>query len=120
MVNRQRYSRPYLKIPTLVAIVISMTTDVVNPLHPEIIPRLDPEYASYYNAHLANQLQAHQVPWDPAIRLKAPVVGGAPPLDVGFIEDVAISKCKLRIFWPKDPSDAPSEGWPIFLFFHGG
>ena len=92
----------------------------VNPLHPEIIPRLDPEFAAFYNANLANQLQAHQVPWDPAIRTKDPVVGGAPPLDVGLIEDISLSKCQMRVFWPEDPSKAPPEGWPVFLFFHGG
>lgn len=95
-------------------------TDVVNPLHPEIIPRLDPEYAAYYNAKLANQLQAEQIPWDPAIRAKPAVVGSASPLEVGYTGDIALSKCKMRVFLPKDLSSAPSEGWPVFIFFHGG
>lgn len=92
--------------------------DIVNPLHPDIIPRLDPEFAAYYNAHSANQLGPHQIPWDPAIRKNPPVAGASEPLKVSQVKDIPLSKCLMRVFWPTSPH--PQGGYPVFLFFHGG
>ena len=95
-------------------------TDIINPLHPEIIPKLDPEYAAYYNANLANQPGIHELPWDPEIRKFPPIAGASEPLKVGLVKDFRLSKFSVRVFWPEDPSKAPEGGWPVFLFFHGG
>ena len=92
----------------------------INPLHPDIIPRLDPEYAAYYNDHLANVPPLHTLPWNPEVRKNPPVAGASEPLNVGLVKDIPLSKCKARVFWPEDPSKAPEGGWPVFLFFHGG
>ncbi|THH11216.1 hypothetical protein EW145_g796 [Phellinidium pouzarii] len=94
--------------------------EFVNPLHPEIIPRLDPEFVAYYNAHLATQLGAHQIPWDPAIRSKQPIAGFSDPLEVGLIKDIPLTKCAMRVFWPEAPSKVPAVGFPILIYFHGG
>ncbi|KAI5121255.1 hypothetical protein M0805_002300 [Coniferiporia weirii] len=95
-------------------------TEFLNPLHPEIIPRLDPEYAAYYNAHVANLPLVHLLPWDPAVRKGQPVSGSSIPPNVGLIKDFPLSKCTVRVFWPEEPSKAPKDGWPVFIFFHGG
>ncbi|EJD04106.1 lipase/ esterase [Fomitiporia mediterranea MF3/22] len=92
----------------------------VNPLHPSIIPKLDPEFAAYWNANSQYQLGPHQVPWDPAIRKNPPVVGASEPLKVGLTKDIRLSKFFIRVCWPENPSKAPEDGWPVFLFFHGG
>jgi hypothetical protein len=94
--------------------------EIINPLHPDIIPRLDPEFAAFYNANSATQPGPHQVPWDPAIRKKPPVAGGSKPLPVGSVKDFALSNCSIRVFWPEDIEKAPEGGWPILLYFHGG
>ncbi|KAH8120164.1 lipase/ esterase [Phellopilus nigrolimitatus] len=94
-------------------------TDVVNPLHPEIITRLDPEFASYYNAHMATKYGAHQLPWNPAIRKEPPIAGSSEPLKTYDRKDIPLSKCTIRVFLP-EPSNAPAEGWPVLLYFHGG
>ncbi|KAL5495416.1 hypothetical protein ACEPAI_879 [Sanghuangporus weigelae] len=93
---------------------------LISPLHPEIIPKLDPEYAAYYNANLADRPGIHEIPWDPAIRKSPPIAGASEPLKVGLVKDIRLSKFFVRVFWPEDPSNAPESGWPVFLFFHGG
>ncbi|KAI0052859.1 hypothetical protein FA95DRAFT_1482627 [Auriscalpium vulgare] len=89
-----------------------------HPLHPDILPRLDPEYAAFHNEHLVNRTHPHEIPWDPSIRNAPTVPGSSPPLKVGGIADYSLSKCKMRVFTPEGP--APVRGWPVFIFFHGG
>lgn len=90
------------------------------PLHPDVIPRLDPEYVQYYNANLADKPQLHELPWDPSVRQGPAVAGAAEKLSVGLEKDVNLSKCKARIFFPVDPASASDTVWPVFIFFHGG
>ncbi|KAH9046257.1 alpha/beta hydrolase fold-domain-containing protein [Lactarius hengduanensis] len=89
-----------------------------NTLHPSIIPRLDPEYAAFHNEHIIHLPQAHELPWDPAIRNMPHVPGSSAPLPVGRVEDHHLSRCKVRVFTPEGPR--PQRGWPVFIFFHGG
>ena len=42
--------------------------EIVNPIHPEMIQKLDPEFVAYYNANSADKLGPHQIPWSPSIR----------------------------------------------------
>lgn len=94
--------------------------EVVAPIHPDMLPKLDPEFVAYYNAHFANRPPMHELPWDPAFRNGQPVTGFSEPLRVGFIKDVALTKCKVRVYCPADLDSAPLQGWPALLYFHGG
>lgn len=44
--------------------------------------------------------------------------GGSPLLEVGKTQDFELSKCPVRVFWPKGTK--PEGGWNAFIFFHGG
>lgn len=93
-------------------------TEYPQPIHPELLPKLLPEYATFHNEHIAHTLPVHLVPWDPAIRNTPAVLGGSEPLKVGSVKDIPLSKCSMRVFTPE--GTAPNGGWPIFLFYHGG
>ncbi|KAI0936405.1 hypothetical protein AcV5_004555 [Taiwanofungus camphoratus] len=88
------------------------------PLHPDFVNRLVPDYVAYHNANTAYTVPLHLLPWDPAVRQSPPVSGGSEPLKVGAISDIPLSKFAVRVFTPEGPS--PPDGWPVFLFFHGG
>ncbi|KAI0275098.1 alpha/beta hydrolase fold-domain-containing protein [Gloeopeniophorella convolvens] len=94
------------------------TQQPTQPLHPSIIPRLDPEYAAFHNEQVLYKPQVHEVPWDPAIRKWPAVPGSSAPLPVGKVEDFNLSRSKVRVFTPE--GTAPGAGWPVFIFFHGG
>ena len=87
-------------------------------LHPSIIPRLDPEYATFHNEHIIHLPRAHELPWDPSIRETQVIPGCSEPLPVGRVEDFDLSRCRVRVFTPEEPQ--PESGWPVLVFFHGG
>jgi hypothetical protein len=87
-------------------------------LHPSIIPRLDPEYASFHNEHLIHFPQVHELPWDPSVRNTQKTPGSSELLPVGKVEDFNLSRCRVRVFTPE--GSPPETGWPVFIFFHGG
>lgn len=60
----------------------------------------------------------HTIPWTPALRNAPTVPGGSDPLPVGSTEDIALTHTKFRAFTPE--GDSPANGWPCFIFFHGG
>ena len=91
---------------------------VYQPIHPEMLPKLLPEYVDFHNANTAFARGIHELPWDPAIRKLPPVQGGSEPLKVGYLKDIPLSKCTMRVFTPEGV--APAQGWPVFIFFHGG
>ena len=95
-------------------------SEVANPIHPDVLPKLDEEFAAYYLANMANAPPLHEIPWNPAVRKGPPIPGSSQPVQVGLTKDFALSKFKVRVFWPEDPSKSPANGWPAFLFFHGG
>ncbi|KAK0200312.1 alpha/beta hydrolase fold-domain-containing protein [Desarmillaria ectypa] len=89
------------------------------PLHPSIIPRLDPEYLEFHNSTLINITPPHTLPsWDPALRNTPAVPGGSPLLPVGKTQDFKLTYCDFRAFTPK--GEAPTAGWPLLIYFHGG
>lgn len=91
---------------------------VHQPIHPDVADRLLPEYAAYHTAHIAHTRPIHELPWNPNIRAGQPVPGGSQPLQVGSLKDVRLSKFTVRAFTPDRPR--PADGWPVFLYFHGG
>lgn len=94
------------------------TKTVYQPIHPDILPKLLPEYVDFHNANTAFAPAIHEIPWDPACRKNPPVVGGSEPLPVGSVKDLPLSHCKMRVFTPE--GQPPADGWPVFLFLHGG
>ncbi|KAK2466572.1 hypothetical protein APHAL10511_001434 [Amanita phalloides] len=87
-------------------------------LHPSIISKLDPEYVEFHKAHLQHIPLYHTLPWDPAFRNRVAVPGSTPPLEVGKVQDFDLSHTNFRTYTP--PAEAPADGWPLFIFFHGG
>jgi len=90
---------------------------VYQPVHPDTLPRLDPEFAAFWNANNAYIVPLEQQPWDPACR-QSHVLGGPEPPKVGKVEDVRLSKFDVRVFTPE--GSAPEGGWPVFIYLHGG
>lgn len=88
------------------------------PIHPDFLDKLLPEYIAHHNGTTIFIPPIYAVPWDPAIRKRPAVAGGSEPLKVGSIRDFQLSKCAIRVFTPE--GTAPSDGWPVFIFFHGG
>jgi carboxylesterase type B len=90
---------------------------VWQPLDPDIVKRIVPEYVEFHKTYLMHRPREDQLPWDPACRQHGSIFS-SDVLSVGMIADYAMSNCALRVFTPE--GDAPADGWPIFIFFHGG
>ncbi|TFK31340.1 alpha/beta hydrolase fold-domain-containing protein [Crucibulum laeve] len=88
------------------------------PIHPSVLPKLDPEYVEFHNANFLHLVPPHTLPWDPAIRNAPTVPGGSEPLNVGNIQDYDLTYAKFRAFTPE--GDPPANGWPVLIYFHGG
>ncbi|KAJ7212244.1 alpha/beta hydrolase fold-domain-containing protein [Mycena pura] len=95
-----------------------MAQQIHQPIHPSMIPRLDPEYIDFHNKFIATIVPPHTLPWDPAMRNGPAVPGGSHPLPVGKTEDIDMTHTGFRAFTPEGIS--PANGWPCFIFFHGG
>ncbi|KAH9936986.1 lipase/ esterase [Fomitopsis serialis] len=92
--------------------------EIHQPIHPDILKKLDPEFAAFHSANALHQVPLHLLPWDPAVRKGNPVNGASEPLPVGSIQDFALSKFSVRVFTPE--GSAPDAGWPVLIYFHGG
>lgn len=97
------------------------------PLHPDVRPRLDPQYVQLHDEVLQYVFPDHEKPWDPAIRLGSPNAPlGLGPVPVGAVETFDLGLFQIRAFTPntttQGPSDSPrpDAGWPLFVWFHGG
>ncbi|KAL3441515.1 alpha/beta hydrolase fold-domain-containing protein [Aspergillus insuetus] len=103
-----------------------MATQPPYPLHESIRDSLDPEYASFYNQYLLHAPQVHHQPVA-ASRVGGKLIpGGTDPLPVGKTIDIQIPRLEttgppvlVRVFIPQGAPAAP-EGWPVFLWYHGG
>ncbi|KAH8100677.1 alpha/beta hydrolase fold-domain-containing protein [Cristinia sonorae] len=91
---------------------------ILQPIHPDFVSKLLPEYVAHHNATTAFIPPIYSIPWDPSIRNRPAVAGGSEPLKVGFIKDIQLSNCAVRVFTPEGIT--PSDGWPVFVYFHGG
>lgn len=100
--------------------------EAVNPIHPTILPKLDPAFVELYNKNLA-----HIPPRAPDLALLRKIYSTqysyatAPSPACGKENEIEIDgwqrypgKIKLRIYIP--PGKAPASGWPVHLDFHGG
>ncbi|KAL2825920.1 Alpha/Beta hydrolase protein [Aspergillus cavernicola] len=95
------------------------------PLNPTIQPLLDPEYVDFYNTHVITKQQVHLQPVEASRTSGILIPGGGPLLEVGRTVDITINRratdgpeILLRAFTPA--GEAPSGGWPVMLYFHGG
>ena len=88
------------------------------PIHPSVISKLDPEYLQFHNKHLQYIIPPHTLPWDPSSRNAPAVPGSSEPLIVGKTRDYDLPNTKFRSFTPEGA--APSKGWPVLIYFHGG
>jgi len=95
--------------------------EALNPIHPDMLDRLDPTFVELYNAHVAN---TPNKPIDLAfLRSKYSVLysyGTGPAPAVGRIYDSKIptpegAELDIRVYEPSSPGP-----WPIHLDFHGG
>ncbi|EUC61971.1 lipase/esterase enzyme from carbohydrate esterase family CE10 protein, putative [Rhizoctonia solani AG-3 Rhs1AP] len=90
------------------------------PLHPDIAPHLDAEYAAFHYKHLADLPAIHKIPWDPACR-GGVNPGELEPCKVGSVRDLKVPgtpPVDVRVFTP--PGERPVNGWPVLIYFHGG
>ncbi|KAJ7645477.1 lipase/ esterase [Mycena polygramma] len=94
------------------------------PIEESFRPHLDSEYVEFHDEHLAYIFPPHELPeWNKDLRNAPAVPGGSDPLPVGKTEDFKITpddpKFGIRVFTPSGTSPN-KEGWPCFIFFHGG
>ncbi|KIY66629.1 hypothetical protein CYLTODRAFT_377435 [Cylindrobasidium torrendii FP15055 ss-10] len=97
---------------------MSGNLEAKQPLHPSVIPKLDAEYVEFHNEALQYITPPHTLPWSPSLRDAPAVPGSSPLLPVGSTQDINLAHTDMRVFSP--PGEAPTNGWPVFIFFHGG
>ncbi|PQE30288.1 AB hydrolase superfamily protein [Rutstroemia sp. NJR-2017a WRK4] len=110
------------------------------PLHPSILPHLDPVYHTFYNTHLINSQVVHHQPLSVSRSSAILLPGASDPVSVGEVRDLQIpqpcsskkineqeegedksgneSRIPIRAFIPAAPT--PKGGWPLCMYFHGG
>jgi carboxylesterase type B len=95
---------------------------IYQPINPEILPRLDPEYVAFHNSHLRYIIPQDSQPWDASIRgnyKENPFSGtSVRGVKVGNVHDIILKHAQLRVFTPE--GESPISGWPVFIWFHGG
>lgn len=97
-------------------------------LDPSVLPRLDPEYVTFFNEVLCDRpdiLETHKFP---VAKTKAGgnvIPGQKPAIEMAMIYDIEIPRkytsggsIPARVFVPK--GEAPSNGWPCTIWYHGG
>lgn len=95
------------------------------PLHPSVADRINPEYAAFYNRHVADKQQVHLQPIAVSRASGVLVPGAGPLLPVGRTADYSVCRAetsgpdvRVRCFTPDGPR--PAHGWPVLLYYHGG
>lgn len=95
------------------------------PLHSSIEHLVDPQYKEFYNKYVINLQQTHYQPVEASRSSGVLIPGGGDKLKVAKTEDFEVTRVetegdsfKVRVFTPL--GETPSEGWPVFLYMHGG
>lgn len=102
-----------------------MTPQPPYPIHDSVAARLHPQYVAYYNQYLLHAPQVHHLPVAVS-RIGGKIIpGGTDVVPVGKTQDLSLKRretegpdIRIRCFTPK--GDAPSDGWPVLLYGHGG
>jgi carboxylesterase type B len=97
-----------------------MSRPIYQPIHPDLRDHLDPEYVAFHDEHFQYILPSEATPWDPGVRTAwSPAkLAALEAVEVGSSEDVVLEHSQLRIFTPT--SSVPRDGWPVFVWLHGG
>lgn len=98
----------------------SPSRTIHQPIHPDVRPLLDPEYAAFHDQYLQYIVPDDQKVWDGSARLPNPLSPstGSTPVTVGSVEDLDLGDYTVRVFTPE--GTRPPQGWPAFMWFHGG
>lgn len=93
---------------------------VHQPIHPDVRPLLDPEYVAFHDEYFQYLLPDDQKIWDGSARVPSKSLPRTEsvPVDVANVRDISLENFKLRVFTPS--AGRPAQGWPVFLWFHGG
>ncbi|CCO36204.1 AB hydrolase superfamily protein C1039.03 [Rhizoctonia solani AG-1 IB] len=87
-----------------------------NPIHPDVAPYLDAEYAVFHNKHLADRPGIYKLPWNPTCRVGSANPGELDPCDVSSVRDLTIPgtpPVKVRVFVP--PGEKPEAAKCIVI-----
>ncbi|KAH8646817.1 alpha/beta hydrolase fold-domain-containing protein [Xylariales sp. PMI_506] len=90
------------------------------PIDPDVRPLLDPEYVAFHDEYCQYLIPDDAKVWDGSARLRQPTwpVTESKPVQVGRTRDIDLGAYNIRVFEPESPR--PVDGWPVFLWFHGG
>ncbi|KAL4947505.1 Alpha/Beta hydrolase protein [Aspergillus filifer] len=90
------------------------------PIHPSIRSLLDPEYAAFHDKYFQYVIPDDQKIWDGSARTATPLwpPTSSPLTPVSSVRDINLPNFPIRIFTPNHSK--PNDGWPVFLWFHGG
>jgi acetyl esterase/lipase len=98
-----------------------MSHEALNPIHPSVLPHLDPVFVQLYNEHVANTPAG---PIDLAVLRKRYSVlysyGTGPAPDCARVYDTEVpghngDMIPVRVYEP-----ASNGPWPVHVDFHGG
>lgn len=90
------------------------------PIHPDVRSLLDPEYVAFHDQYFQYVLPDDQKPWDGSARTRPAWLPPteSTPVSVGSVRDLDLGAYTIRAFTPEGAK--PAQGWPVFLWFHGG
>ena len=92
------------------------------PIHPDVRPLLDPEYAAFHDQYFQYLVPDDQKIWDGSARIKSSSLPPmeSTPMKVGTIQDIDLGHFNLRVFSPQALESTEMRKYPVFLWFHGG
>ncbi|KAI4868293.1 Alpha/Beta hydrolase protein [Hypoxylon rubiginosum] len=98
----------------------SSNRQIYQPIHPDVRAVLDPEYVSFHDQYFQYLVPDDQTTWDGSARVRPTSVPATEsiPVAVGDIRDLDLGNYNVRVFTPE--TQKPNDGWPVFLWFHGG
>ncbi|KAI6083514.1 Alpha/Beta hydrolase protein [Hypoxylon rubiginosum] len=98
----------------------SSNRQIYQPIHPDVRALLDPEYVSFHDKYFQYLIPDDQKTWDGSARVRHPSVPATEsvPVTVGDVRDLDLGNYNVRVFTPD--TQKPKDGWPVFLWFHGG
>jgi acetyl esterase/lipase len=116
--NFQNWSHLLAEISNLAYIMSNQERVIHQPLHPDVRPKLDPEYIAFHDKYMQYVQRDESKVWDSSARTTPSLPpGGSAHVQVGSIEDVQLPDFAVRVFTPEGEHQG---GWPGLIWFHGG
>lgn len=111
---------------------MNSSTAPLNPIHPDILPELDPLFVQYYNNNLASRRQTHQVPlqdvrarpdlWELTVPLNNGPFNDAAILELAVTTELEINEVgnsfRIRAYYPSLKKFGPGP-YAVHINFHG-